>query len=193
MEQKDEKKAELIRRAVETIRKHGIRKITIEDIADASGMAPPSIYYYFASKKDLLREAINALLDSGFEEVRKAVALSDTPQEKLMATWKVLFRVAEDSNFLLSPDRKVRSQIVEISDEFVSEFNARYRLLVRHILSEGCAQGIFHVDDLDVTAGLLSTGVYSILLYHVNQVRSDITEAWLDEWGKLLMNGLRKR
>jgi len=191
--QKDEKKAQLVRIAVETIRKHGIRKTTLEDIADASGMAPPSMYYYFANKKDLLRAAISALLDSAFEEIERAVALSPTPQEKLTATWKVLFREVEHSDFLLNPDRKVRSQIMEIADEFVSNFNARYRALVRKILSEGNKQGVFHVEGLDVTAALLSTGVWSILLNHVNQVRSDITEAWLDEWGKLLMNGLKKR
>lgn len=191
--QKNEKKAQLVRIAVETIRKHGIRKTTLEDIADASGMAPPSMYYYFANKKDLLRAAIRALLDSAFEEVGRAVTLSATPQEKLTATWKVLFRQAEQSDFLLKPDRKTRSQVMEISAEFVSDFNARYRALVKQVLSEGSAQGVFDVENLDVTTALLSTGVWSILLNHVSQDRSDITEAWLDEWGKLLMNGLRKR
>ena len=191
--QKDEKKAQLIQTALETIRKQGIRKTTLEDIAAASGMAPPSMYYYFANKNGILRAAISAFLDCAFDEVEKAVELSASSEEKLMSTWKVLFFEVQRSGFLLSPDRGVRSQIMDLSDEFASDFNTRYRALVQNILSEGNKQGVFNVEDLEATAALLSTEVWCILLNPVTQTRSDITESWLDEWGKLLMNGLKKR
>lgn len=190
--QKDEKKTKLIQIAIEIIRKHGIRKTTLEDIADASGMAPPSMYYYFANKNDLLRAAISTILDNAFDEVERAVDLAATPEEKLISTWKVLFFETERSGLLLNPDRKVRSQIMELSDEFVSDFNDRYRALVKKILSEG-SEKVFHIEDLEAAAALLSTGTWCILLNPVSQARSDITGAWLDEWGKLLINGLKKR
>jgi len=191
--QKDEKKAQLIQTVLETIRKQGIRKTTLEDIAAASGMAPPSMYYYFANKNSILRAAISAFLDCAFDEAEKAVRLSTTPEEKLMSTWKVLFFEVQRSGFLLSSDRGVRSQLMDLSDEFASDFNTRYRALVQTILSEGNKQGVFNVEDLEATAALLSTGAWCILLNPVTQARSDITESLLDEWGKLLMSGLRKR
>jgi len=190
---KDEKKAKLIRVAIETIRKHGIQKTTLEDIADASGMATTSIYYYFANKKDLLRAAISTLLNDVFDEVERIVSLRTTSEEKLVSTWKVLFFEVQRSGFLLSSDRGVRSQLMDLSDEFASDFNTRYRALVQTILSEGNKQGVFNVEDLEATAALLSTGAWCILLNPVTQARSDITESLLDEWGKLLMSGLRKR
>jgi len=191
--QKDEKKAQLIQIALETIRKQGIRKTTLEDIAAASGMAPPSMYYYFPNKNCILRAAISSFLDCAFDEVERAVKLLASPEEKLKSTWKVLFFEVQQSGFLLSPGRGVRSQIMDLSGEFASHFNARYRALVQDILSEGNKGGMFDVEDLEATAALLSTGVWCILLNPVTQTRSDITEPWLDEWGKLLMNGLKKR
>lgn len=191
--QKDEKRAKLIQTAIETIRLQGIRKTTLEDIAVAAGMAPPSMYYYFANKNDFLRAAVGALLDKAFNEVEKAVDLSATPEQKLISTWKVLFAEAQRSGFLLDPNRKARSQLMEISNDFVNDFNARYSKLIGRILSEGCKQGVFMVDDLEVTASLLSTGVWGILLNTVNQTPAIATEVWLDEWGKLLMNGLKAR
>jgi AcrR family transcriptional regulator len=191
--QKDEKKTKLIQVAIETIRKHGIRKTTLEDIASASGMAPTSMYYYFANKNDLLRAAISTLLNRAFDEVERVISLSCTLEEKLISTWKVLFFETNRSGFLLNPDRRVRSQIMELAEEFVSDFNTRYKTLVKKILSEGSEQGVFHIEDLEATAAVLSSGVWGILLSTVNQTQSETTEAWLDEWGKLLMNGLKTR
>jgi len=156
-------------------------------------MAPPSMYYYFQNKKGILRAAISAFFDCAFDEVEKAVELSTTPEEKLISTWKVLFFEVQRSGFLLSRDGGVRSQIMDLSDEFASDFNTRYRALVQNILSEGNKQGVFDVEDVEATGALLSTGIWCTLLNPVTQARSDITEPWLHEWGKLLMSGLRKR
>jgi hypothetical protein len=82
---------------------------------------------------------------------------------------------------------------MELAEEFVSDFNTRYKTLVKKILSEGSEHGVFHIEDLEATAAVLSSGVWGILLSTVNQTQSETTEAWLDEWGKLLMNGLKTR
>jgi len=191
--QKDEKKTKLIQIAIDTIRKHGIQKTTLEDIAHASGMAPTSMYYYFTNKNDLLRAAIATLLDTVFNEIERAVDLSSTLEEKVIATWKVLFFETNRSGFLLDLDRRVRSQLMELAEEFVSDFDTRYRALVKKILVAGSDQGVFHVENAEVTATILSIGVWGILLSTVNQGKSETTEVWLDEWGKLLMDGLKKR
>ncbi|MGD0229887.1 MAG: TetR/AcrR family transcriptional regulator [Syntrophorhabdales bacterium] len=120
---KDEKKAKLIQVAIETIRKHGIQKTTLEDIAGASGMAPTSMYYYFANKHDLLRAAISTLWNTGFDEIERTVELSCTFEEKLISTWKLLFLQTNRSGFLLNPDRRARTQIMELAEEFVDDFN----------------------------------------------------------------------
>jgi len=140
-----------------------------------------------------LRAAISTLLNRAFDEVERVISLSCTLEEKLISTWKVLFFETNRSGFLLNPDRRVRSQIMELAEEFVSDFNTRYKTLVKKILSEGSEQGVFHIEDLEATAAVLSSGVWGILLSTVNQTQSETTEAWLDEWGKLLMNGLKTR
>jgi len=73
-------------------------------------------------------------------------------EEKLKSTWKVLLFEANRSGFLLNPDRRVRSQIMELGEEFNSDFNTRYATLVKKVLLEGSEQGVFHIEDLEATA-----------------------------------------
>ena len=190
---KDEKKAKIIQLSIETIRKHGIKKTTIEDIANASGMAPASIYYYFSNKKELLRAAVSTIMNTVFDGIEIAVKSPCSPEEKLISTWKAIFLEANKSGFFLNLDMRVRSQLMMIAGEIVDEFDRRHKALVRKILLEGKKQGVFHVDDIEMTSTFLSNGVWGLILNTVDHGKMELTEAWVDELGKLLMNGLKKR
>ena len=50
----EEKRAEILRRAASVFRQKGFHRAGMREIAKAGGMAPGAIYYYFASKEDLL-------------------------------------------------------------------------------------------------------------------------------------------
>ena len=49
MKQKDEKQQLLLQAASEVIAQYGLRKTTLEDIAEKAGVAKATIYYYFDS------------------------------------------------------------------------------------------------------------------------------------------------
>lgn len=190
---RDEKKAKLIRVAIENVRKHGIQRTTLEDIANASGMATTSIYYYFTTKNDLLRTAISTLLNDAFDEVERVINLCATSEEKLISTWEVFLLEATRSGFLFNPDRRAQSRVMELAGEFVNSFSTRYTALVKKILIEGTEKGVFHVENLEATAAALSSGIWGILLSTIHQVKGEATEARLDVWGDLLINGLKRR
>ena len=122
-EQRDGKKAKIIQHAIDTIRRHGIKKTTIEDIATASGMAPTSIYYYFSNKKELLRAAVSTLMNTVFDDLEMADKSPCSPEEKLISTWKVIFLEANRSGFFLNLDMRVKSQLMMIAGEVVDEFD----------------------------------------------------------------------
>ncbi len=54
-----ERKEKIIKVARDLIAHYGFRKTTMEDIAKASGIAKATLYHYFRSKEDILREIIN--------------------------------------------------------------------------------------------------------------------------------------
>ncbi|MCQ0969752.1 TetR family transcriptional regulator C-terminal domain-containing protein [Paracoccus sp. TK19116] len=49
--------------ALDVFSTHGFRGATIDQIAEASGLSKPNVLYYFASKDDIYRTLLTALLD----------------------------------------------------------------------------------------------------------------------------------
>jgi AcrR family transcriptional regulator len=190
---RDEKRARIIGLAIKAIARHGVKKTTIEDIADASGLAPTSIYYYFPSKKELLRAALSSLLDTGLDDIEKVARSACPVEEKLVSTWKILIKSGRDKGVLRNLDRKGKSQLMAFAEDFVDVFTKRHKALVKEILIEGEKKGVFHMGDLEMTATFLSSGVWGLLLNIVELGKIDLTEDWIDELGKLLLHGLMKR
>lgn len=80
-----EKRAEILRRAAAAFRDAGFHGAGMREIAAALGMTPGNLYYYFASKHDLLhacqKEALSRLLHAA-----KAITASPAPAgEKIRA------------------------------------------------------------------------------------------------------------
>ncbi|HOB72223.1 MAG TPA: TetR/AcrR family transcriptional regulator [bacterium] len=66
----EEKKEMIIMNFVSLIQQHGINRVTLNDVAEKSGLTKSALYYYFESKE--------ALLIEGFEHFNKKI------QEKLV-------------------------------------------------------------------------------------------------------------
>ena len=189
---KDDKKAYITAVAIETIRKHGVRKTTIEDIADASGMAPASLYYYFQNKTDIVRAAMDTLMDNAFDEVDEIIKSQSTVEDKLDAAVKAVILRVSRSGALMDMNKSTKSEMLVIGHEFSDKFNQRYKALIKSILSEGRREGVFYMKDIEVTASVLSSAVWGYIINAVNVDPGELNEVWVDEVGKLVMYGLKK-
>lgn len=88
---RDLRRGELIEAAIRTIAERGYDQTTIRDIAQAAGTAPGSIHYHFASREELLQEA---LVDSDRRfrnEVREEVARVPGALDKLSRLFDLCF------------------------------------------------------------------------------------------------------
>lgn len=83
----DSKKDKILNTAIELFRSKGYSAASMQDIAEACGMAKASIYKFFATKEDLFTAAFVAchqiLLDQAAALDRGGANLSLTPKEKL--------------------------------------------------------------------------------------------------------------
>jgi AcrR family transcriptional regulator len=69
------KRSEMIRAATLLFKEKGFEATTLNDIAEAFGSDRASLYYYFGSKEELLREAVGGVTQDNLEMVK---ALRDT-------------------------------------------------------------------------------------------------------------------
>jgi AcrR family transcriptional regulator len=190
---KSDKKAKIIAVAIETIHKHGVRKTTLEDIAIASGMANASLYYYFQNKTDIVRAALDVLMNNAFYDIDAIIKSQSTVEEKLDAAVKSVILRFSSSGILTDMNKSTRSEMLVMANEFSEKFAHRYKALLRNILSKGVQDGVFYVRDIELTASVLSSAVFGYLMNAVNVDSVQLSEVWVNEVGKLLMYGLKKR
>lgn len=74
---------ELLQIAIQVFSRGGFRETSLQEIADALGIARPLFYYYFESKEDLLWRIIGHLGDSLLDQARPLAGRDGTPIARL--------------------------------------------------------------------------------------------------------------
>lgn len=179
--------------AVSVLRKQGVKKTTLDDIATAAGLATTSIYYYFPNKQALLKSVTEMLSARTIQEVEAAVAEADSPEARLVAALTALFTSLRTTGFLLTLRDDVKPNVLEAIGDAVKEFNQRYKEIVMKILADGIKRRVFHVDDLELASTIMSTGAVSLIAAIIVDDEYTLIESKIEGISQLMFNGLRRR
>jgi AcrR family transcriptional regulator len=158
-EKEQEFKNHIINKATEIFSRFGFNKTTMEDIAKSVNKAKSSIYYYFASKLEILRAVIDRESESMKQELSRSIKEHATPQDKLRAY--VMTRI----NFL----KKTVNFYNNVVDEYFKHYNfidkAREKhfkdelAIIKSILKEGIERKSFTIKDIDAAALAIITAI----------------------------------
>ena len=190
---KEEKKEQIMQVAFETIKKYGIKRVTLEDIAHASGMAKTSIYYYFPSKNALISATITHFSNTILDQIDFVVKSKQSPQQKLISSWKIIFSNLKESGYFLNMDKSTMTQMVSLARDLINKFQEGYQNLTRKILLEGKKAGVFQVDNIDLWALFLSVGLMGLIENENTQEQILKDDKIVEKMSKLLLNGLLTR
>ncbi len=151
----------------------GYRAVRLEEVAEAAGMTKGAIYYYFDSKEDLLRRALQHRHRDIFAEISEALAAERGP-----ASAKIRFVLRKVWLRWSEPGwgHAFRLIVGEVSVEFPAIFRIWAEEgpiqgweLVRALIEEGIAAGEFRQDvDADVAARLVLSGLMLQAALHVH-------------------------
>jgi AcrR family transcriptional regulator len=189
----EEKRDQLIEAAIDVIGRLGIKKTAMDDIARATGMATPSLYYYFPNKNELVRAALASVITALLAEIETVVASSTDPKAKLVKAWRIPFSSAKRSGLLVNLDALTKSEVLHLTQDVVERFHSRYTVLIRRILEQGKASGQFEIKDLDVASMALSVGFMGLLVNTAGKDQFDLIDQRIEDLADLLMTGLCKR
>ncbi len=143
---KEQKRESILDAAIKVFAEKGFHSSRISDVAREAGVAEGTIYLYFKNKDDLLLSVFSKRVGSFVEDVRRAVASQDTPQDKLRTIVEKHFEHLESDPYL--------AQVVQIELRACSAFMRggvspelkSYLGLIERVLEEGKAQGVFRPD-----------------------------------------------
>lgn len=143
--------------AAQAIADLGFSNVRVSDIAERAKMTPGHVTYYFPSKNDLLLLAIRRSEEQLVEQSREWLAAIEDPWLRL----RQLIRLSaaegfQDEGWALwlqvwgsgMADDAVSSEHRQLDERW-------FRILVE-VIEYGCAEGVFHVDDVDDTAEIVS-------------------------------------
>lgn len=136
----------------DVLRRFGLAKATVVDVARALDVSHGSVYRHFPSKASLRDAVARRWLDRANAPLEKIAEAPGPAREKLERWLRAQFaikctKVSEDPEMFatyLALAQEARDIVKAHKDRLVDQ--------VAGILSEGVEQGVFHIRDIDGTA-----------------------------------------
>lgn len=173
-------KAKLVDVARQLFAKKGVEDTTMNDIAVASKKGRRTLYTYFKSKEQIYMAVVESELEMLSDSMEATAKKTVSPDQKildLIATHLDIVKMAVFRNGTLRADFFRDIWRVEAMRK---HFDEKEIQLFRSVLQEGKEQGIFDIDNVEITADILH---YCIKGIEVPYIRGQIGEDLEDEIG----------
>ena len=196
----DDRPRVLMTSALKLLKRHGYRRVRLEDIARDAGVSKAIVYHYFANKDDLLTRSVASRMAERREEIERRVAeaggrASDRLRLFLEDFW---------TNALTAQSGLWQRMVVgEMAKDAPDVFAAWARGLVQRwkfvetLIEEGQKSGEFRADsDAAVAARLIVSALTHQALFHVHlgvrRFAPCALDRLFDSSMTLLLDGIRR-
>lgn len=173
-------RAKLVDVARQLFAKKGVEATTMNDIAVASKKGRRTLYTYFKSKDQIYMAVVESelkMLSDTMDKVAKKPTVPDEKILELITTHLDIIKMAVYRNGTLCADFFRDIWRVEAMRKY---FDNNEIKLFREVLREGKEQGLFDIDNVEITADILH---YCIKGIEVPYIRGQIGEDLDDETG----------
>lgn len=199
---KEERRREICLAAIDLFSQKGYEKVTIKEIAEASGIGKGTVYEYFESKKDiLLKSTKQFFLELMDNEVFKNIDFSNSI-EGIETFARETVKIFKDSNtdfFLAYFELLLVNLRNESNEEMLNDLREvffEFRSLLQNVMDEGKAKGMIpsHVDTKKLAISLfayLDGLMLHCWIYNVLGENEDF-EKVNDAFMSLFLKGLKK-
>lgn len=173
-------RAKLVDVARQLFAKKGVKATTMNDIAVASKKGRRTLYTYFKSKDQIYMAVVESelkMLSDTMDKVTKKPTVPDEKILELITTHLDIIKMAVYRNGTLRADFFRDIWRVEAMRKY---FDNNEIKLFREVLREGKEQGLFDIDNVEITADILH---YCIKGIEVPYIRGQIGEDLDDETG----------
>lgn len=134
----DEKTCHILAAARDVFARHGYRKTSMQDVADAAGISRAALYLRFRNKEDLFRSGAAAVHAEVLERTREALAADASIGERLR-----LAMLAFTEGFLAPLDQAGHGQeLFAASADLAAQIDADSRADLRRLLRDGIKRAV---------------------------------------------------
>lgn len=173
-------RAQLVDVARQLFAKKGVEDTTMNDIAVASKKGRRTLYTYFKSKEQIYQAVVESELEMLSDHMEITAAKNLSPDAKIM---ELIINHLDSIKMVVYRNGTLKANFfrdiwrVETKRKY---FDAKEIEIFRKVLQEGKDEGIFQIDDVEITADILH---YCIKGIEVPYIRGQIGENLDDETG----------
>ncbi|KAA6338040.1 HTH-type transcriptional repressor KstR2 [termite gut metagenome] len=153
--------------------KMGVENTTMNDIAIASRKGRRTLYTYFKSKEEIYLAAIESELEILSDTMKQVIEKETSPDMKII---KVIYTHLDAIKGVVDRNGTLRADFfrnIWKVEQVRKEFDTKEIQFFREILQEGKEQGVFGIEDVEITATLLH---YCVKGIEVPYIRGRIGE-----------------
>lgn len=164
---------QILAAAATLFQQNGYSRTKVVDIARAAGITPPTLYWHFESKADILYAFLHQSLEDFLGQIEAATAGIDDPVDALARfaaahTRAQLAKLSQAHAFLsmtYSPTQ-LASALSKDRYEVVREMHRRHVDQCRDLIRRGVDQGVFDVPDITAaTFAVLNIAEYAAMWF----------------------------
>jgi AcrR family transcriptional regulator len=188
---------EILAAARRVMSQRGLEAFTMEEVAQAAGLAKGTLYLYFQGKEDLIRALISQVGENILRDLQAIMARPLLPQEKLAQVLSLLLKNLERERVLFpayvrdlsnrprqAPKGRVR-QLWSLEDEILTQ--------VTRLFGEGMEAGQFISANPRLLTFLLRGLVRAVGFYQLVEGKDDAVNEALPVLLTLLSSGLSRQ
>ena len=177
------RKDEILDALVDIFRQKGVGSdFTISELARKVNIGKSTIYEYFSTKDDILKEAIGRVIGTSIERIFDRNSIEGhTFEEAFKSEMRFLFDLAKSSRFLIgliTPELR-RSMPANHQEDFKEQMQnvaKYYEKRFVDIFTKGIEEGIFNQENVAINTMLISSLVTGSIIRYAN-ADSAVTEA----------------
>ena len=187
-------KAKLVDVARPLFAKRGVENTTMNDIALASKKGRRTLYTYFKSKEDIYLAVVESELDILLNVMKQVAEKKISPDEKIL---EIIYTRLDAIKEVVYRNGTLRANFfrdIWRVEKVRKRFDANEILLFRDVLKEGNEQGIFQVDDINMTAEIVHYCVKGIEVPYIRgHIGADLDEATREKYvAKIIFGALHR-
>lgn len=163
MQRLDEAKREAILQAArQRLSQYGVRKTTMQEIAEDVGIAVGTLYLYFRNKNEILIAAVEAYAQQHTIDTEKILKSQVPTPDKLKAYLVNRFRAVQENRLSGSRAGELARAVIRLKPELQEEQGKAVKNNVSSILQEGIQSNLLRIDNFqqDLEVFLYSIGYF---------------------------------
>ncbi|MBW2039605.1 MAG: TetR/AcrR family transcriptional regulator [Deltaproteobacteria bacterium] len=187
---KQEKLESILGTARKMFARYGLRKTSLDEVARMARVAKATIYNYFGSKDSVYLEVLSREANEIVEKISSLVDQETLPEDKLIAFVRAKFRYMSEGINILNLDREGIEKLLPSTEGIRNELFEREVNIIYSILKEGVEKGIFHLNNVLLTARAIGHALRGFELKWLVQESEERIEHYLDELMNIIFYGL---